>query len=121
MSVFSRIFDFIFAPAGTYDPASDLYNSSNDSNYQTAFMPAVNPATGLPMIDCNDGFGGISGCDVAGNPYGISLRDDECSSANDDVFNHGCAMTFDHAASSFDCSSMFDTCSSAANFGCKFD
>ena len=119
MSVFARIFDFIFAPAGTYDPASDLYHASNDRDYQTAVLPAVNPATGLPMIDCGDGLGGISGCDVAGNPYGISLHDD-CSSANDSVFSHDCGITFDHSNSPFDCTSSFSAISSG-DFGCKFD
>jgi len=45
----------------------------------------INPATGLPMID-----DGVSGFDVAGNPYGMDWSSDdmdECLMSSGDLFN----------------------------------
>jgi hypothetical protein len=123
MGFLSKIFDFMFAPAGTFDPASNLYIASNDSGYESSSgdetgmtITEINPATGLPMID------GIGSVDVGGSPWfqDIHHRDDFCS-ANDSIFNHDCGSMFDHSSSSFNCSSVFDTGISSTDFGCKFD
>lgn len=40
--------------------------------------PAVNPATGLPMLgDC------LGGIDVGGNPWGLDLHDASCGGRSD--------------------------------------
>jgi len=50
--------------------------------------PGVNPATGLPMIDCGNAI------DVAGNPYGVDLHDSHGSSAfSDDTWSSSASFS----------------------------
>lgn len=55
-----------------------------DPCYQTM---TINPATGLPMIS-----GGMTGVDVAGNPFGSDLHQDLFGA--DSMFS--CSPMFDH-------------------------
>lgn len=113
MNFLSELFDFIFAPAGTFDSDSRTGNSDSDfgSDDESAI---VNPAGGLPMV------GGIGGLDIAGNPFDVDLSHhdepigcDHSSMFNDDGYGSG----FDFSASMFedntmvDAGSMFDTSS----------
>ena len=96
MSFLLEIFDFMFAPAGTFDSDSGSEDTSADGNFSEHEFSAINPANGMPMID---GSGGIGGVDVTGNLWGHSdmfSDDDYCSSV-------------DHSEASFDSSSMFDS------------
>ena len=128
MSFLSEVFDFMFAPAGTFDSDSGVVETSSDNNFVEHASTIFNPANGMPMID---GSGGIGGVDVLGNPYGVDLHShhednhstmfshDDCGSALD----HSTSMFDDSAmhnsASTFDGSSMFD-CSSSST-GSAFD
>ena len=128
MSFLSEVFDFMFAPAGTFDSDSGEADTSSDNNFVDHESTMVNPANGMPMID---GSGGIGGIDVLGNPYGVDLHShhevdhstmfshDDCSPVVDNfepAFD-SCSM-FD-SAPMFDNGSMFDCCSST--FGTGFD
>jgi hypothetical protein len=118
MTFLSRIYDFMFAPAGTFDPSSGLYDAANDPSISNAgnsphydtHIAEINPATGLPMIDCGDGTGTSSGLDIGGSPFGIDVNE------NDD-----CTFVDDSSMFSNDCNSMFDHTSSSTDSGCKFD
>lgn len=128
MSFLSEVFDFIFAPAGTFDSDSGAVDTSSDNDFSEQESMMVNPANGMPMIA---GTGGVAGVDVLGNSYGVSeshLNEDDHST----MFSHDdCGSAVDHSmpmfddsamhnsASPFDDSSMFD-CSSSST-GSAFD
>lgn len=79
MKLLTQMYDFMFAPAGTFDSDSSAFNTSGDKNFAEHDSMMVNPANGMPMIAGMDGIGGI---DVLGNPYGVDLhshRDDDHS------------------------------------------
>ena len=124
MEFLSQLYDFMFAPAGTFDSGSDLHNASNDTNFcddgPTIIDDepmVINPASGLLMTD------GIGGIDIMGNPYGVDFNHhDDFTCGNDsDMFSHDCGSTFDYGACSFDSSSMFDNSSSSIDTGSLFD
>lgn len=108
MKFLTQMYDFMFAPAGTFDSDSGSSDTAVDSNFSEHESSAINPATGMPMID---GSGGISGFDVAGNLWGHS------DMSSDD----GWCSSVDHSAASFDSSSMFDSASfdSGSMFDCS--
>ena len=111
MKFLSTIFDFMFAPAGTFETditqqsTSDDCNDGIDSNASQTHYLTVNPATGLPMIE-------DSGIDVMGSPYGFDSHHIEPFISDTPTFTHDCASVFDNDIHSFDCSSTFDCCSS---------
>lgn len=101
MSFFSKIYEYLCAPAGTY--SSDLFEATNDDSFSIDNVAVINPASGLPMT------GGVGGIDVAGNPYGV-----DASLIHHDLFESDSSCMFDDDWSSpmfdNDCSSaMFDT------------
>ena len=107
MKFLSELFDFMFAPAGTFDSDSGSSHTIDDNNFVEHEFTMVNPANGMPMID---GSGGIGGLDVTGNRWGHS-----------DMFSdQGYDSSIDHSSASFDSSSM---CDSAPMFdsGSMFD
>lgn len=128
MKFLTEIFDFMFAPAGTFDSDSGAMGTSGDNNFVEHESTIVNPANGMPMIE---GSGGMGGIDVLGNPYGVDLHsyhaDDHSAMFNhadcDSAVDHSMTMFDDSAmhtsASTFDDSSMFD-CSSSST-GSAFD
>jgi hypothetical protein len=100
MKFLSQMYDFMFAPAGTFDSDSDSGSGSSDTSGDNNFFEhesmMVNPANGMPMIEDSGGIGGI---DVTGNLWGHS-----------DMFSDdGYCSSVDHSAASFDSSSMFDS------------
>lgn len=107
MSFLSQLFDSMFAPAGANDSSSDAHFAANSFQHDN-HITEINPATGLPMIDCGDGIGGISGIDVAGSPWGQDIHHDHFSSSNDSMFSH-------------DCGSIFDAGMPSSNTGCGTD
>jgi hypothetical protein len=106
MKFLSQIFDFMFAPAGTFDSDSGLWDASNDAHFNNdhvshSSVPVFNPATNLPMIE-------DAGIDIAGSPFGMDIHHNDFSCANDaSMFNHDCSSMFDND-SSFGNGSMFD-------------
>ena len=58
----------MFAPPGTFDSESRLFDACNDSvdGHSTTAL-TINPATNLPMID-------DAGIDVGGSPFGIDIH-----------------------------------------------
>jgi hypothetical protein len=72
MSLFSTFFDGLFS------------SSSNN----TTDCPTINPASGLPMMNCST--------DIEGNPYGTDLSDDY-SVSTDSLFDDNI-----HSSSAFD-------------------
>jgi hypothetical protein len=124
MNFLSQIFDSMFAPAGANDPDSDSYAASNSSIHLDTHITEINPATGLNMIDCGDGMGGISGIDVGGSPFGFDLSENShFISPSDSMFNNDCGSTFDHS-SSLECGSIFDSgfsSGTSGNFGSGCD
>lgn len=110
MKFLSRIYDFLCAPAGTFDSDPSLFQaadessfSDSDSSFNSDEMSIINPATGMLMT------AGIGGVDMMGSPYGV------------DIFSHDCGSTYDHGTSSFDSGSMFDSSSTSMNTGTLFD
>ena len=70
MRFFSQIYDYMFAPAGTFVSGVGACNAHGLDDVSSAMqMPVTNPATGLPMIS------GPGGVDVMGNPFGFDLHD----------------------------------------------
>lgn len=116
MSVFSQLYDFMFAPTGTYDSDSGPWGASNDTTFNSADPLIINPATCLPMID-------NAGVDVCGNPFGFDLshHNDLTCANNSNMFSHDCSSMFDNHSSSFDSSSMFDHGFSSTDTGSMFD
>ena len=68
MKFLKDIYDFMFAPPGTFDAESGLFDACNDNVYAHS-EPAltINPATNLPMIE-------DAGIDVGGSPFGIDIH-----------------------------------------------
>ena len=90
MKFLRGIYDAMFAPAGTFDQDSGLWDASNDSVH-VPDMSVINPATNLPMTD------GYASVDVGGSPFGL------------DVHSHSDSMFEDYSQPAFDdSSSMFD-------------
>ena len=133
MSFLSQIFDFMFAPAGTFDPASAIYDAANDSSicnadsdsHHDSHIAQINPATGWLMNEGNH-------IDIMGNPYGVDLshHHDDYPCANDSsMFSHdnGCSSSIDSSSmfdcdpSSFDCDAMFDKNFSSGGSGSGCD
>lgn len=112
MKFLSQLYDFMFAPAGTFDSDSGMHNASNDTNFCNDVsaiiddepMMMINPASGLLMTE------GIGGVDMMGNPFGVDFNhhDDFTCANGSDMFSHDCGSAFDHGACSFDSGSMFD-------------
>ncbi len=119
MSFFSKIYEYMCAPAGTY--SSDLFESTNDDIFNADNVTVINPATGLPMT------GGIGGIDVAGNPYGVDAsltHHDLFESDSSCMFEDDCSFTaFDNNCSSdmYDTSSGMDSCFGMNNNDSMFD
>lgn len=90
MGILNWITGIFSVPA--YDDSHDDLFSNTMSGTDDSFSHddfAVNPATGLPMTD------GIGSVDVAGNPYGMDLsQDDTISSGIDDSFCGGMDDSF---------------------------
>jgi len=116
MKFLSQLFDFMFAPAGTFDSDSGLHGAVDGSNSDHVDVPTINPATCLPMIEG-------SGIDVGGSPFGTDIHHhDDFNSANDMTgFNHGSGSTFDTEGPVFDSGPIFDSGSSEFDTGSQFD
>ena len=68
MKFLKDIYDFMFAPPGTFDAESGLFDACNDNVYaHSAPALTINPATNLPMIE-------DAGIDVGGSPFGIDIH-----------------------------------------------
>ena len=78
MKFLKDIYDFMFAPPGTFDTESGLFDACNDNAY--VYSPTalpINPATNLPMIE-------DAGIDVGGSPFGLDIHHSfDTSSASD--------------------------------------
>lgn len=120
MSFFSKIYEYMCAPAGTYN--SDLFEATNDDIFCADNSVAViNPATGLLMT------GGIGGIDIAGNPYGVDVgqtNHDMFDSSSTSIIDGVCsAIIFDNdcTPSMIDASSGMDSCFDINNSDSMFD
>ena len=82
MNFLKNLLDFIYAPAGTFDSESGLFDACNDNiNEHSTAALTINPATNLPMID-------DAGIDVGGSPFGIDIHHSvDIFSANDCTFS----------------------------------
>ena len=114
MKFLSQLYDFMFAPAGTFDSDSSADVSFVDTSYDIQPM-VINPASGMPMIEG-------TGIDVLGNTFGTddSHHHDfaTCATDTNDMFNHDCGSSMFNS----DCgSSTFDDDWSAGGSGSMFD
>ena len=80
MRCFSQIYDFMFAPAGTFESGTGAcYAHGIDDVSSVMQTPVINPANGLPMIS------DVGGVDVMGNPYGFNFHDETGSHQTTDT------------------------------------
>jgi hypothetical protein len=107
MKFLTQIYDFMFAPAGTFDSDSgpSLDTSSDNDSVEHGYV-MVNPANGMPMID---GSGGLSGIDVLGNPYGVALHSHHETDHSRTFSHDDCSPVADNFEPVFDSCSMFDS------------
>jgi len=99
----SEIFDFVFAPAGAFDPESSFSVVSHGSIFGQVQATAINPATGLPMIDG-------AGIDVSESVFCIDVHHYNHGNCGQDsnTFIHDCGSMVDHSSTSFSSGSIFD-------------
>ena len=99
MKFLSAIFDFMFAPAGSFDPESSHHSFDDDTSHFSAgggdshfSEPSIihssgvtiNPATCLPMIE-------DSGIDIMGSPFGFDIHHTDSFICDAPVFTHDCS------------------------------
>lgn len=115
MKFLAQMYDFMFAPAGTFDFDFDFDsdsgsgNMSSDNNFVEHETTMVNPANGVLMID---GSGGIGGIDILGNPYGVDLHPhhEDFIADHSTMFSHDdCSYAVNHSTSFFEDSVMSDS------------
>ena len=83
MRFFSHIYDYMFAPAGTFEFGVGACSAHGLDDVSSAMqMPVTNPATGLPMIS------GMGGVDVMGNPFGFDMHHETSSHQTIDTGIH---------------------------------
>lgn len=88
--------------------STDIHGTNFGQMFEDS--PGINPATGLPMISSG-------GVDVAGNPYGTDLSNDQFSSSSIDYCESGSSSSsHDDFWSSSGSSSSLDSWYSGSGF-----
>jgi hypothetical protein len=101
MSIFTRIFNSVFAPASAFDTASDACATSGETTTDHE-ITLINPATGFAMMD------GIGSIDVGGSVLGQDVHHhDYFASTTDRIFDD-CSSSLDHSAYVVDTCMTFD-------------